>query len=64
MVLKIHIHIADPNMLYLGIIKSLNETIYNKNIFNYCLNFGSIKKQNGKKVRNANYKNLLIKILL
>ena len=43
----------------LGIIKSLNETIYNKNIFNYCLNFGSIKNKMGKKVRNANYKKFI-----
>jgi short-subunit dehydrogenase len=43
----------------LGIIKSLNETIYNKNIFNYCLNFGSIKNKMGKKVRRGNYKKFI-----
>ena len=48
----------------LGIIKSLNETIYNKNIFNYCLNFGSIKNKMEKKLEMQIIKNLLIKILL
>jgi len=43
----------------LGIIKSLNKTIYKKKIFNYCLNVGSIKNKMGKKVRGKEFKNFI-----
>ena len=43
----------------LGIIKSLNQTIYKKKIFNYCLNVGSIKNKMGKKVRGNEFKNFI-----
>ena len=43
----------------LSIIKSLNKTIGNKKILNYCLNVGSIKNRMGKKVRSKNYKNFI-----
>ena len=39
----------------LGIIKSLNETLYKDKIINYCLNTGSIKNKMGKKVRGQNF---------
>tara|TARA_B100001057_G_scaffold34033_1_gene30871 strand:- start:64 stop:777 length:714 start_codon:yes stop_codon:yes gene_type:complete len=43
----------------LGIIRSLNETIAKKNIFNYCLNLGSIKNKMGKKVRSKEFKKFI-----
>tara|TARA_Y100000590_G_C15579726_1_gene961841 strand:- start:425 stop:1144 length:720 start_codon:yes stop_codon:yes gene_type:complete len=43
----------------LGIVRSLNETIYRKKIFNYCLNLGSIKNKMGKKVRSKEFKNFI-----
>ncbi len=43
----------------LGIIKSLNETITKKNIFNYCLNLGSIKNKMGKKVRGGEFRKFI-----
>ena len=43
----------------LGIIKSLNETIAKKNIFNYCLNLGSIKNKMGKKIRGGDFKKFI-----
>ncbi len=43
----------------LGIVKSLNESIYKKKIFNYCLNVGSIKNKMGKKVRGKEFKNFI-----
>ena len=42
-----------------GIIRSLNETIPNKKIFNYCLNLGSIKNKMGKKVRGKEFNNFI-----
>ena len=44
----------------LGIIKSLNQTIAKKNIFNYCLNLGSIKNNMGKKVRGGEFKKFIL----
>ena len=43
----------------LGIIKSLNETITKKKIFNYCLNLGSIKNKMGKKVRGGEFRKFI-----
>ena len=43
----------------LGIIKSLNETLAKKNIFNYCLNLGSIKNKMGKKVKGGEFKKFI-----
>ena len=42
-----------------GIVKSLNETIYKKKVFNYCLNFGSIKNKMGRKVRNEKFEKII-----
>lgn len=43
----------------LGIIRSLNESLYKKKILNYCLNLGSIKNKMGKKVRSNEFKNFI-----
>ena len=43
----------------LGIIKSLNKTIGNKKVLNYCLNAGSIKNSMGKSIRSKDYRNFI-----
>jgi short-subunit dehydrogenase len=42
-----------------GIIKSLNQTIYKKNILNYSINPGTLNNKMGKKVKNINNENLI-----
>ena len=43
----------------LGIIKSLNQSLHNKKILNFCINVGSLKNTMGKKIRSKDYKNFI-----
>jgi 3-oxoacyl-[acyl-carrier protein] reductase len=43
----------------LGIIKSLNRTIFRNKIVNYCINVGGLNNKMGRGLRSKNYKNLL-----
>jgi NADP-dependent 3-hydroxy acid dehydrogenase YdfG len=43
----------------LGIIRSLNKTLYKKRIINYCLSTGSLKNRMGRKVKNANFEEFI-----
>jgi short-subunit dehydrogenase len=42
-----------------GIVKSLNQTIYKKNILNYSINPGTLNNKMGKKVKNISNENLI-----
>lgn len=42
-----------------GIIKSLNQTYYKKNIINYSINPGTLNNRMGKKIKNINNQNLI-----
>ena len=37
----------------LGIVKSLNQTVYKRKIINYCLNFGTLDSKMSKQIRNT-----------
>tara|TARA_Y100001970_G_scaffold284917_1_gene403330 strand:- start:458 stop:1150 length:693 start_codon:yes stop_codon:yes gene_type:complete len=43
----------------LGIVKSLNQTLYKKKIINYCLNFGTLDSKMSKQIRNTKNQNLI-----
>jgi NADP-dependent 3-hydroxy acid dehydrogenase YdfG len=43
----------------LGIIKSLNQSLHNKKILNFCINVGSLKNTMGKKIRSKDYENFI-----
>jgi len=43
----------------LGIVKSLNQTLYKRKIINYCLNFGTLDSKMSKQIRNTKNQNLI-----
>ena len=43
----------------LGIIKSLNQTVYKRKIINYCVNFGTLDSKMSKQIRNIKNQNLI-----
>ena len=43
----------------LGIVKSLNQTVYKRKIINYCVNFGTLDSKMSKQIRNIKNQNLI-----
>ena len=43
----------------LGIVKSLNQTLYKKKIINYCLKFVTLDSKMSKQIRNTKNQNLI-----
>ena len=43
----------------LGIIKSLNQSVYKRRIINYCLNFGTLDSKMSKQIRNIRNQKLI-----